>query len=80
MTTHPDAPLESLVGMTVTHAEIVHDYIQLTFETDTGVSIFNDWHFVPETEALHDLIGRHVTAVHSSADAVVLARAGEFAT
>jgi hypothetical protein len=57
MTPHPAAPLEVLIGMTVTRAEIVRDYIQLAFGTDIGVSIFNVWRFAPETATLPNLIG-----------------------
>jgi len=57
--------------MTVTHTEIVHDYLQLRFETSTGMSIYNDWNLVPKTATLRNLIEHHVTAVHSSADEVV---------
>jgi hypothetical protein len=34
------------------------------------MSIFNDWHLVPRTLSLHDLIGQAVTAVHSNPDAI----------
>jgi len=69
--TPPASLLESLLGMAVTQAEIVHDYLQLRFGIGTGMSIYNKWNFVPDTAALHDLVGHHVTAVHSSADEVV---------
>ena len=58
-------PLNCLVGKAVTVAETVHDYVQLSFGPDTGLSIYNDFWIAPEARP-RDLVGQRVIAVDST--------------
>ena len=67
-----DSPLQCLVGEVVTDAATVHDYAQLAFGTDTGLSIYNDFRVAPEQSRLDDLVGQRVISVASTETEAVI--------
>ena len=54
--------LQSLEGEEVTRATKVHDYIQISFGDDVGISIYNDVIFEPDVD-ISVLLGRILEAV-----------------
>lgn len=64
--------LQTLLGLTVTDTTIIHDYIQIGFGRDVGITIYNNWRIQPETAALQDLVGSRVIEAVSEALAIVL--------
>lgn len=54
--------LQILEGREVTKVEWVHDYAQITFGDDMGISVYNDFVITPENE-LSDLVGRTLSSI-----------------
>ena len=67
------SPLHEIEGLTVTSAEVVHDYVQLAFGDEIGLSIYNPIAITPQSISVDKLIGRIVVSASESADAIELA-------
>ncbi len=65
-----NAPLHIIEGLTVTEAEAVHDYVQLAFGREIGISIYNEMDISPKSVGVGALIGKLVLAVTERADAI----------
>jgi len=62
-------PLHALVGLKVTKATIVHDYAQLAFGDEIGISIYNEFELSPDVR-LEDLISKTVLRVEESSNSI----------
>jgi len=57
------SPLYALKGLTVTGVVEIHNYVQLHFGDEIGISIYNDIEVSPSTITLTDFIGKTIDAV-----------------
>jgi hypothetical protein len=57
--------LQSLEGREVTRAAKVHDYVQIAFGDDVGISIYNDITLEPALD-ISSLLGRRVESTSQS--------------
>ena len=57
--------LQSLEGHEVTQATKVHDYVQIAFGADVGLSIYNDITLEPEAD-IAALVGRRFESANQS--------------
>jgi hypothetical protein len=64
--------LHILEGLSVTEVKEVHDYIQLLFGKEIGLSIYNDRFLIPRTTKLSDLVGKIITSIAENKDSVSL--------
>lgn len=62
-------PLHALEGLKVTKAAIVHDYVQLAFGDEIGISIYNKLELSPDAR-LEDLISKIVLRVEESPNSI----------
>ena len=69
--------LHAIQGLVVTKAEVVHDYIQLAFGDEIGLSIYSAITVTPQAIAIDELIGKIVIAVAERADVIRLKFSGE---
>jgi hypothetical protein len=63
--------LRQLEGLTVVGATLIHDYAQLAFTHQVGLSIYNEWSIHPETLTFEQLVGKTVTSVKGERDSIV---------
>ena len=54
-------PLRIIEGMIVTEADTVHDYVQLAFGREIGISIYNNMEILPGSISLGTLVGKSVS-------------------
>jgi hypothetical protein len=59
-----------LEGLTVTAAEAVHDYFQLAFGDEIGLSIYNEMTITPPAFPFEQLVGKVVISTTESTDAI----------
>jgi hypothetical protein len=64
------SPLHTIEGLTVTEAEVVHDYVQLAFGDEIGISIYNEMEVSPKSTRFEALAGKTVTAVTEREEAI----------
>lgn len=57
------SPLTCIEGLIVTEAEEVHDYLQLAFGDQIGLSIYNEVSLTPESMRWEQLVGNTVLSV-----------------
>ena len=57
--------LQSLEGQEVTQATKIHDYVQIAFGEDVGLSIYNDITLEPDMD-ISDLLRRRVESVRQT--------------
>ncbi|WP_193368230.1 hypothetical protein [Pelagibius marinus] len=69
--------LQMLRAAAVTEVVELHDYIQLAFSNDYGLSIYNDFAIKPEGRRLHDLQSKTVDRIVEAEDEVVLCFGGD---
>jgi len=68
--------LDCLVGRDAISAENVHDYVQLSFENDIRLSIYNDIALDPGTVEIADFAGRELISVKQGDDSISLQFSG----
>ncbi|MDQ3265141.1 MAG: hypothetical protein M3Y59_16035 [Myxococcota bacterium] len=57
-------PLDSLIGATVVRVEELHDYVQLLFDANRMLTIFNEMNVSDELpQSLRNLVGTHLARV-----------------
>jgi len=66
------SPLHFLEGLTVSHASIVHDYVQLSFGEQVGLSIYNEISLDPPSTQFELLVGKMVVKILESEEAIVI--------
>ena len=64
--------LQTLRDMTVTKADVVHDYVQLAFGDSVGLSIYNEISLAPESIPFDQLKGKCVKSVVESEESIAL--------
>ena len=69
-------PLEELVGLRVTKAEIVHDYLQVILGERAGIRICNDYRLSGQTQP-STLTGLVLTGVYQNDSQVVISFEGD---
>ena len=57
------SPLHNLEGLTVTKVVEIHDYVQLHFGDDVGISIYNEIETHPGSTAIAEFVGRIMSGV-----------------
>ena len=62
-------PIQILKGLKVTEAEIVHDYVQLAFGDEIGISIYNEIKISPKMP-FEGLVSKTVESVEESDNAI----------
>jgi len=64
------SPLHNLEGLTVTKVVEIHDYVQLHFGDEIGLSIYNEMQTSPRSTGVAKFVGKTVTAVNESDDMI----------
>jgi len=64
------SPLHILEGLTVTNSVKVHDYVQLRFGDEIGLSIYNEIEFTPPSTVIAGLAGKRVSVVTERENAI----------
>lgn len=57
------SPLHSLEGLTVTAIVTPHDYVQLQFGDQIGISVYNAVTVLPKTQNIRKLVGKTVSSI-----------------
>ncbi|MEA2795507.1 MAG: hypothetical protein QOI87_2887 [Bradyrhizobium sp.] len=63
------APIQILKGLKVTKVEIVHDYVQLAFGDEIGISVYNEMDISPKIP-LERLVSKTVISVKESVNSI----------
>lgn len=67
-----ESPLLDIEGHCVTNVTLVHDYAQISFGANVGLSIYNEFSVLPECLNIFDLDGKFVVAVMQSKDRITI--------
>jgi len=60
------------VGLTVTQAELVHDYVQIAFGELAALSVYNSFSLTPEEMYFDDLLGASTTSIIETESSITL--------
>jgi hypothetical protein len=71
MTRNPTAPLLIIEGRVITTAHKIHDYYQLGFGADIGLSIYNPFVLIPEMP-FDSLLGQTVLRVDDGRETIAI--------
>ena len=61
-----------LIGRNVTNCVEIHDYVQLSFGDQVGLSIYNKMALVPSTARVTELIGEAITSISTTKEAITI--------
>lgn len=64
--------LLEIEGRIVSNATLVHDYAQIAFGADFGLSIYNDFSISPDIFKIFDLDGRRLNTVSQQKESINL--------
>ena len=64
------SPLKVIEHRKVTAAQVVHDYVQLAFGEEIGISIYNEMQIKPASLHIGELVGKVVASADEVAESV----------
>jgi len=65
-----NSPLQIVTGLTVTESEAVHDYVQIAFGDEIGISIYNEMSITPRSISIDKQVGKIVASVLERENAI----------